>query len=793
MPKTTRRATPAHHLAGCDSRFGRRRAAAASVAALAVIASSVSLHAIAAPTVVQAQKPDWQPTWLGVELNGVVQPEAIFVRTADGRLWVDHSTASGWRVAIRPAATAREYLGRSYYALDEISSAALDWSIDPGRQMLALAAAPEAFLTTLVSGDSTAGTRPTHAAAGAFLNYDVTAAKSGGYENASGFFELGFFDGPVVATQTAVLLRDEEHVAGLRLDTSLTADFPERRMTLRGGDVLSAASQWGRSVRFAGLQWASNFATQPGLVTLPQPTLSGEAAAPSTIDILINGALRGTRSVPAGPFTITDVPVVAGDGLITARVRDAFGREQLISQSFYASPDLLRRGLDAYAFELGTLRSAYAHVSDAYGGAFAQGTWRRGMTDWTTVEVRFEALEDHATAGAGLVQVLGRKEVVQSAIVVSRAADTWGALALFGWEHAGRNFSCGGRIMLADDDFAQLGREHSSNDFGLEVALRAGWSSPRWGSAALAYARRDGAIDRAFFAATYARELGGLAHFSLTATREATGGSRLFASITQPIGRGRSLQYAYTRAGETAGQRAEVRQSRADSGLSYRAVAEAGSAERWQGDISWLGRAGQIGGEMLRRENSSGARVYASGSVGMIEARLYPMRRIDSNFAVVQVATLADVPIYLDDRPIARTRADGRAAIVGLRPYEPNLISIAPMSLPMDVHVAGDRVQATPFGRGGMVVTMPVEVEKSVLVRLIRADRTVVPAGARLLVGKRHYPVASDGLAFIAVPEGLAHFSASWRDGACSGVIQQDATANEGLLPAEATCGESSP
>src|SRR5262249_36839264 len=149
----------------------------------------------------------------------------------------------------------------------------------------------------------------------------------------------------------------------------------------------SPAGAWGRSLRFSGVQYGTNFTLQPDLITYPLPAFPGTAIVPSTVDVLVNGARVGAQQVPPGPFTISNVPVVTGAGDVQFVVRDAFGQQQVITQPFYTSRQLLRPGLDEWSVNAGAERLNYGIESFDYGSGFASGYWRRGLTDQVTVEV----------------------------------------------------------------------------------------------------------------------------------------------------------------------------------------------------------------------------------------------------------------------------------------------------------------------------------------------------------------------------------------------------------------------
>src|SRR5690606_30254055 len=130
--------------------------------------------------------------------------------------------------------------------------------------------------------------------------------------------------------------------------------------------------------------------TQPGFISVSRPAMQGEAALPSTLELYVNDVLRLKRDVPSGPFSIQDMPVVSGQGEARLVVTDLLGREQVIVAPYYASPRLLDAGLKAYSYEIGAIRENYGVASNNYGRALAVGTFRRGMSNRWTAEIRSE-------------------------------------------------------------------------------------------------------------------------------------------------------------------------------------------------------------------------------------------------------------------------------------------------------------------------------------------------------------------------------------------------------------------
>ena len=119
--------------------------------------------------------------------------------------------------------------------------------------------------------------------------------------------------------------------------------MPASMTSFRLGDTNSRPGQWGGAVHFGGIQWATNFTTQPRFVPFPTLAVAGEAILPSTVDVFVNNALRMHTDVPSGPFSLTNVPVLSGQGDANIVVKDILGREQIITLPYYVTPQLLSR------------------------------------------------------------------------------------------------------------------------------------------------------------------------------------------------------------------------------------------------------------------------------------------------------------------------------------------------------------------------------------------------------------------------------------------------------------------
>ena len=74
-----------------------------------------------------------------------------------------------------------------------------------------------------------------------------------------------------------------------RYDSSYVYADPESTLTYKLGDAMSGGTAWSRPIRMGGGQVMRDFTLRSDIVTRPMPSISGTAAAPSTVDVLVNG------------------------------------------------------------------------------------------------------------------------------------------------------------------------------------------------------------------------------------------------------------------------------------------------------------------------------------------------------------------------------------------------------------------------------------------------------------------------------------------------------------------------
>jgi outer membrane usher protein len=746
-------------------------------------ASSARLNAAPAPnaarsalTAIEPVRPataegaPLEEVWLVVSINGQERAEAaLLLRDKKGRLHVRPEDLRHWRLRT-PDVASLSHGGENYYPLDALSG--LSYQVNESRQSLSLNA-PAALFEGTVLSRTTGLTVPSLPPIGGFLNYDLFALHALGETRGSGLLELGGF-GKWGAGVSSFLGRDIGGDARyIRLDTTWTRDSPAELASLRLGDAINRAGTWGRPVRFGGVQWATNFATQPGFVTFPLPSLAGEAVLPSTVDLYVNDALRLRREVPSGPFSIPDLPIVTGQGEARLVVRDLLGRERIITQPYYATPRLLQQGLHDYSYELGVARRNYGIASSDYGRGLATGTHRLGFSDRFTGEAHGELLASQRTLGLGAAYLWSGLGLFSGSVAASHSSRGVGALLGAAFERQSRLITFGANTQLASEDFTQLGLQPGELAPKQISQAFASLGAGRYGTFGVNYVHQDyrDRADVQLVSGNYNVTLGKVT-FGFSVLRFLSGDERTVAGLTVTLpldARTSTSLYATGQPGNRQGLLQLQRNLPSGTGVGYRLLAGVGDSDRREAGVSAQNNVGTYTAEASHAGGETAVRGSASGGVAVVGGKAFLSRRIADSFAVVQLPDYPNVRVYADNQLVARTRNDGSALLPRLRAYEKNSISIEQADLPLDAQIDAMQVDAVPYYRSGLVLQFPVKRSRGALITVVLDNREPLPAGAvaQLIGEKEEFPVGMKGEIYLRGLKPANRLRVTWRGQSC--------------------------
>jgi outer membrane usher protein len=742
----------------------------------------IMMLGLVAQTAIAADPPQLTEAVLEVTLSDGEPGEMLVVlRGPEGQLYLEESDFARLRLRLPPTAPLM-HEGRRFFDPKAIKGCTV--TIDEAAQRALITVPSTSLDTTHLSAAMRHSPDITPASPGAFLNYQLSAQQIDGQNLGGAFAELGVFAGAGVLTSTAVARYGNDDNQLVRLDTTYTRDFPATLETLNLGDDISDGGSWGNAVRYAGVRWSRNFGLRPDLLTTPLLATSGTATVPSTVDVFVNNQLVTSSQLPPGPFVIDRLPTVSGTGDVSVVVRDALGREEVLTQSFYSSVTLLAQGLSQYSVNLGKIRDNYALESNDYGPMLGEASYRRGITDAITLEGHAEYLAGDAHA-AGLNAAFGLGQIGVINVTAANGGDASGSgwLSGAGFEHRGTNTSFVASSLWASTDFSQVGEPlDPAMRMRQRSLLQTGLGLGRFGSLSLAYVRqtyRDSPTQQTL-GLTHSIRLGSVGSLNLTLTQTRTAAqlstgaqnsTSAYLIFVLPLDFRRAATLSTVGGSGPGAPANEVIASLTQSppvgpGSGYRFSAS--TAGNYDADWRQQFNSADLEVEAARNQGLDGRSAYLSGAMTFLDGQLNTTRSVNGSFAMVDVAGLPDVPVYVENQLTTHTDASGRALLYNLRPYEANRISITPEDLPLDTTIgASSTIMAPPY-RSGVIARFPVERVRSGTFRLVTDDGKPVPVGAVVTLQGTQFPVVLDGMVYVTGYDHGMSAEASWSGGHCT-------------------------
>lgn len=670
---------------------------------------------------------------LGVHLNELEVQSERFLISERGEVCAPEDVLVRWRITSRDPSP-KSFEATACHFLSRLEG--VEYRLVPSRQEIWVSGKPWVFQEAQVSGAPPERPAPVKSDPGLFLNYDLITQT----QQLDGSFEGGWFSNFGVLIHS-VLGRDFTGSPDFRrLESRWTRDDPGSLTSYRMGDSISRGGSWGVPVRFAGFQWSTNFATQPGFLTFPTPPLRGEASLPSSVDVYVDRILRSTQQVPTGPFQILDVPMVTGAGEVQLVVRDLLGRDSIITQPYYVSSGILRRGLSDFSVEAGSLRRGFGTPEDAYGSIFLSGTYRRGINDYWTPEVHFEISPERRALGVSSSTLLGQVGTLSGSVAACEQRGRSSSLFSLQYRRQSRVWNLGVQSTLSGENFSQLGETQDSQRLRNQWTANLGFNPPGFGSFSVSYVDRNywnSANSSRLVSANYGfQAVGGFfGSIYFTQALVPSQGALVGVSLTRSLGvrtsAGLNTTAPLNSLSRPSFSSVQIQQSLQDEpGVGYRVLAQQGALPRLQAGVFLQSYWNTVQLEYAESP-ASVFRLGTQGSLTLFKGGVAATRLLNDSFALVKVNGYPGVTVYSEGRRVGETGRNGTLLIPRLRSYDRNRISIEQQDLPIGAQIDSLEIEVTPFARSGVFVDFPVKNLKSALIQIHDEKGRWIPSGAK--------------------------------------------------------------
>ena len=549
-------------------------------------------------------------------------------------------------------------------------------------------------------------------------------------------------------------------------NTYVQRDLTELRSQLWMGETYST-SQLFDSVRFRGVQMASDDAMLPDSMQGYAPVIRGNAESNATIEVRQNGFLIYTTNVAPGPFEITDLAPSGTNGNLEITVIEADGRRRVSVQAFSSPPLMVREGRFKYDATVGQYRNNYSGGSTP---AFGSTSFLYGLTSNVTVAGGAQAAPGYQifSAGAGLNTEVGAFSLDAAHSRSSINGDTnSGSRMRFMYrkffESTATQVSFSAQESL-NEGFRNLNDHVQARDWASDasgqrfrpITPRTQLSmylnqnlgvGTRYGSvyASAAAGRNWDGAKTSSVSAGYSNTWGP-ASFNLSLTHSRNVASTQFASgrysdtgvflsVTFPLGKaGSSTPNMYTNVGhQKAGTNVQTGISGrlpSDRDISYSVMAQR-DANGTAAASAYLGAAtsvAQLNAGYSYGNRSNTASLQANGSIVAHQGGVNFGQPVGETFALAQI----DPPVpdvRVSSYSGVATGRNGYAIVPNAVPYRANWIAIDGKGLSADVEIEGGMEQVIPRRGAAVLATFKSDEGRRVQFELTQPDGSPMPFG----------------------------------------------------------------
>ena len=628
------------------------------------------------------------------------------------------------------------------------------------------------FETTTIKKDVTSinpiPIRPTHP--GVFLNDDVHVINNdyNAQKGVSAYTKLGLFNRFGVGTSDFLLSDTAPQTLQnvVRLDTAWEYDQPEHVTTWRFGDSISQSATWSDAVRFGGIEYGTNFRTQPNLITFPLPSVRGQAIIPSNINVFVNNILQQQQNINTGPFYLKNIPVVTGAGTISVLTQDILGRQQLVSVPYYASQALLRPGLDDYAVQIGAVRNNYGIDSFDYGRFLLNGKYDRGINTYLTLDTHAELLFSQQVVGETAEYLWNNYGIWTFSVAGSHANQGSGILGEVGFTRQTDRFSYGEDAITATSNFTQVGLQSGQMSPTLTLTSYTGYTKKHFGSLSASFTwtqnRQPNFIVTNSFATlpssqivtiSYGREIFHRTSLVISGLVDLKNhlNNQISAQLTWGLGDRKSVNAGVNDQYNSMHYFAQLQKTLPyGTGWGYDLSTYHNGIDAYHGSAAYQNNDGTYSARYSRIDNTNNTELNARGSIMYFAGDTFFSREAQQSFALVRVPKMSGVRVYYRNELIGKTNNRGDLFISGLLPYQENNIRINVKDLPIDASFNEDQKTVVPYLYSGVLVTFKTSRNRSAYFHLILPNGLAIPTYANviLLSQKKIFPVGYDGAVY---------------------------------------------
>lgn len=563
--------------------------------------------------------------------------------------------------------------------------------------------------------------RPEKANLGGFINYEVQYNNSEFLTGYNGLVDLGIFKDYWFFKNSMLYNSEAMDEKTVRIGTSLDFDFPDNLTKLTLGDATTVSNPFFNSLRFAGINWGTNYLERPGFVYWNTPQLQGTARLPSTVELYMNGVKIYNQKVSPGDYVLQTGSQINYTGNAQIVVEDVLGNRSVRTLPILINNKLLRKGLSEYNIALGKLRYNYYTSSNDYRDFLANLYYRRGLSETTSLGTNISYTQDLQNTGITWTQGLPYFVVLDALVINAHSND--GSRFLYGLSLSKEfsRMSLGISSKYAEDNFRYVGDDPLQDNAvpKFENFAYVTFSEvPFLQNINMSYAEQkyyqggsNPFNDDKIFNIGFNRQIGnnisfGLGYFERFGAIKDSGG---ILNITYNFDTRNKVYLNYASENNNASVQ-YVHDSGRQVGLDY----AIGANRRQDENIASLNvvaktRAGDLSIQHYQYEHATDSTIGYSGAIAFLDGQVNFTKSINNAFALVKVGNYSDIDVLSALNHVEKTNKKGYAFVHDIVPYIKYDIGFDENQLPIEEKYEVSSKPLTTLNQRGYVVDFPIQ------------------------------------------------------------------------------------
>lgn len=575
----------------------------------------------------------------------------------------------------------------------------------------------------------------------AFLNYALIY----NYKTLEPLFnisgELGISIGDYLGMSTFTYEKTRDKENAVRLITGITHNDRQKLISSVFGDFSASSGALGSGVVLGGINFSKNFSIDPYFLRFPSLNLSGTVETPSDAEVYLDGLLMRKERLSPGEFLFNDVPATVGFGTAKIVIKDAYGREKIISTPYYYTDNLLKKGLHEYSYSIGFIRKDFGVKNFAYGNPAFMSFHNYGFSEYLKLGYAAEASNGLVNLGPSASILISKAGILDAALAFSDSEGKYGVSGFLGYSFQTKNI--GARIFLRSnsEEYSNLTMKPSDDKAEIQFSGAVGIGGKKSGFITADYSFSDmyRTVRISKTTISYNKALTKLATFFVIAseTRAAETNDEIFLGLHIYLGKDVSGSVSYTHSDNSEIKKANIYKSLPiGTGFGYRAEIEnPNGRNNLDAVLQYQNNLGIYEVDFTNRTRDNGYSFSVSGGIGYIDNSIFLSRPINDSFAKVKVDELEGVRVYYYNNEVDRTGKDGELIIPNMRSFHDNNISIESKDIPINYNIPLLTQYISPPYRSGAVVKFDVTKAQGITGTVYMLDKGIeVPLESTLMV-----------------------------------------------------------